>query len=93
MAVSEDVQIDLFIIDVMTPKMSGMELLKKLNVRESLLEVIVTTGKRDADVAGEALKLGAYGVLRKPFTRSELLTYVEYALASAAAKKRQIANP
>lgn len=90
LAVSENIQIDLFIVDMMMPKISGIEVLKRLNVREKPFEAIMITGKNDSDDTAEALKLGAYRILHKPFSYSELITCVEFALASAAAKKQQI---
>jgi DNA-binding NtrC family response regulator len=87
LAVSENIQVDLFLVDMMMPKISGMEVLKRLLAAQKPFEVLMITGKNDTAEAAEALRIGAYGVLQKPFTRAELLTFVEYALASAAAKK------
>ena len=89
-AVVENVRIDLFIVDMMMPKISGIEVLKRLNVREKALEVIMITGKNDPEDTAEALRHGAYGILQKPFSYDELIASVEQALASAAAKKQQI---
>jgi DNA-binding response OmpR family regulator len=87
-AVSENIQIDLFIIDMMMPKTSGIEALKRLNVKENAYEAIMITGKDDQEDTAEALKLGAYRILQKPFSYHELITSVEFALASGAAKKQ-----
>ena len=92
LAVSENIQIDLFIFDMVMPKMNGMEVLKRLNVHENLFEVIMITGKSDGEDSAEAMRLGAFGVLQKPFSHGELITSVEYALASAAAKKQRVGN-
>jgi DNA-binding NtrC family response regulator len=86
---SENFQVDLFLLDMDMPVMNGLELLKRLKVRDKTFEVIIITGKNDKSAAVAAMKLGAYGVLLKPFSYNELHTFVEYALASAAAKKQQ----
>jgi DNA-binding NtrC family response regulator len=91
-AVSENIRIDLFLIDMIMPKTSGLEVLKKLNVMEKTFQAIMITGGKDVDDVVEAMKLGAYGVLQKPFSLNELITMVEYALASAAAKKQRVGN-
>jgi DNA-binding NtrC family response regulator len=92
LAVCKNVKIDLFIIDVVMPEMSGIELLRRLNVRECFFEVIMITGKKDLKDATEAMDLGAFGILHKPFTYSEFLSAVERALASAVEKKHRIGN-
>jgi two-component system, OmpR family, response regulator VanR len=91
-AVSENIQIDLFIIDMMMPKISGLEVVEKLNVKEKPFEIIMITGKNEDEDVAEAMRLGAYGTLKKPFTYNELITFVENALASAAAKKQRVGN-
>jgi len=88
-AVSENIQVDLFLLDLVMPKMDGLELLRRLNVRGKPFEAIMITARNDKADAAEAMRLGAYGILYKPFSSSELFTFVEYALASAAAKKQQ----
>jgi two-component system OmpR family response regulator len=92
LAVSESIQIDLFIVDMVMPGISGLEFLKRLKVKEMPFEVVIVTGKDDKEDAAEAMKLGAFGVLQKPFSFAELLTSVEYALVSASAKKQQVGN-
>ena len=89
---SKNIRVDLFLIDVLMPKMSGLELLERLNVQENTFEAIMITGKKDKAEAAEAMRLGAYGILHKPFSYSELLAFVDNALASAAAKKQQAAK-
>ena len=92
LSVSENIQIDLFVVDLVMPNIDGLEMLRKLNVKEKPYEVIIITGKGDGSDAAEALRLGAFGVLRKPFTHDDFMTSVEYALSSAAAKKQQMSQ-
>jgi len=87
--VSENIQVDLFLLDMVMPNVNGLELLRRLKAREKPFEAIMITARNDKGDAAEAMKLGAYGILYKPFSSSDLLTTVEYALASAAAKKQQ----
>jgi DNA-binding NtrC family response regulator len=50
--------------------------------------VIIITGYSTVKSAVEAIKMGAFDYLPKPFTPDELLAAVEKALRSAAAKPR-----
>jgi len=76
----QDGEFELLISDIMMPEVSGVELLKK--ARESFpdLAVIMLTAVDDRDTATEALELGAYGYMIKPFEKNEVLINVANAL-------------
>jgi DNA-binding NtrC family response regulator len=63
---------DVAIFDMMMPGMSGLELLKRFKVDYSDCEVIFLTGQGSIETAVEAMKLGAYDFLQKPFPLKEL---------------------
>jgi DNA-binding NtrC family response regulator len=67
---------DVLILDLNMPDIGGMEILKKLEVMDIPTEVIILTGHATVSTAVEAMKLGAYDYLTKPFKIEELKTVV-----------------
>lgn len=59
--------IDLVILDMIMPEMGGIEVLKGLGDIAPKLPVIVLTGHGDLQTAREAMMLGAYEYITKPF--------------------------
>ena len=59
--------IDIAVLDVKLQDMSGMELLKKMKDFRPESEVILLTGYGNGETTLQALKLGAYDFLSKPF--------------------------
>ena len=70
---------DVILMDLRLPDVQGLDLL--IQVRESApqAEVIMITGHGDVDIAVEAMKLGAYDFIRKPFHLDRLDLLVEKA--------------
>jgi two-component system nitrogen regulation response regulator GlnG len=71
--------IDLVMLDVNLPSMSGLEVLRKIRHTKSELPVIVISGFVSTENAIEAMKEGAYEYLTKPFQVSKLLETVNKA--------------
>jgi len=71
---------DLVISDIKMPDMSGVEVLRYLKQAEPGIPVIMVTAYASAETAVEALRLGAYDYLTKPFKIDELKANVENAL-------------
>ena len=80
----EEEPYDLVITDLKMPGISGMEALKKIKDDNPDAGIIMITGYSTAETAVEAMKLGAFDYLPKPFTPDELTTVV----AKALEKKR-----
>jgi len=59
-------------IDIKMPYMDGLALASRLKEMDSLLEVVFMTGYGTFDNAVEAIKIGAYDYLRKPFGMNEI---------------------
>jgi two-component system NtrC family response regulator len=76
--------VDLVLTDVRMPEMDGMEVLARLRTMQPDLPVIVLTAHGTIDSAVEAIKVGAFDYLTKPFSREQLLTAVRKALEVAA---------
>jgi two-component system response regulator FixJ len=69
------------VTDLRMPEPDGLALLRLLRQREAAPPVIVMTAHGDISTAVQAMKLGAYDFLEKPFQESALLRAVEGALA------------
>lgn len=65
---------DVIFLDHMMPGMDGFEVLStlKANPRTAAIPVVIYTSKEGEAYMGQALTLGAFGVLRKPIDPSEL---------------------
>ncbi|HEX7510852.1 MAG TPA: HD domain-containing phosphohydrolase [Chitinivibrionales bacterium] len=73
-------KIDLVLSDIKMPGMSGVELLKWIRDYNRILPVLLTTGFPTLDTAIEALKLGAFDYLTKPFHLEEIGEKIKRAL-------------
>ena len=67
---------DAAVFDVMMPKMSGMEALKRLRAEGSTLPVMMLTAKAEKDDRVDGFNAGADDYLPKPFAPDELLARV-----------------
>lgn len=78
---------DLVLIDVMMPKMGGVDVLKKLKSTDPDLEVIMVTASKEARPAIDSLKLGAFDYIIKPFEVDDLLATIHKALERRSMQK------
>ena len=67
---------DIIVADIRMPRLSGFGMLQALNSRHRDVPVVLMTALVDGPVGAVALKLGAVGVLHKPFDADDLLTAV-----------------
>jgi DNA-binding NtrC family response regulator len=70
---------DILLLDLAMPEMDGIDVLKKLKLLDSSTEIIILTAHATIQNAIEAMKLGAYDYLLKPFKIAELLPVIEKA--------------
>ena len=63
---------DLLILDVGLPKLSGLEVLRRLRARHSSLPVLILTAADSVEQRVKGLDLGADDYMAKPFALSEL---------------------
>ncbi len=68
---------DLLLLDVFFPKENGLDMLARLKKQYPSVKVLVVTGLKQASIAEEAKRLGACGVLYKPFDTDDLLQAVK----------------
>jgi len=80
LAILEKESVDLVILDLKMPGLSGMEVLKKIKEKDPEIVVVVITGYATIESAVEAMKSGAYDFIPKPFTPISLRTIVGRAL-------------
>lgn len=78
--------IDLVLLDIKLPGISGLEVLAKIKQTDADLLVIMITALTDARPAVEAMKAGAYDYLLKPFELDELKLVVAKALETQRLK-------
>jgi response regulator RpfG family c-di-GMP phosphodiesterase len=71
---------DVVISDLKMPNMGGLELLKEVGKLQPQAETIMMTGFGTVETAINAMKLGAYDYVLKPFKVSEILHVVRRAL-------------
>lgn len=63
----KEFQVDLVLLDVAMPEMSGLETLSRMKKFEACPPVIMITAYRDAEKVVEAFRNGAYDCIFKPF--------------------------
>ncbi len=82
----EEEDFDVLLCDINMPRLDGLGLLRRTRERsQNPPEVIMLTGQATVESAIEAMKLGAYDYLTKPYRIGELS-----ALVTAAAEKQQL---
>jgi len=74
--------IDLILLDIRLPDMSGLEVMRRIRAAGSTVDVIVVTQSRDLAVVQAAVSFGSMQYLIKPFTfaavRQKLERYQQY---------------
>jgi DNA-binding NtrC family response regulator len=88
----QEAAVDLVLTDVRMPEMDGLEMLTQLKAMQPDLPVIVLTAHGTIDSAVEAMKVGAFDYLTKPFSRDQLKASVHKALelGALASENRQL---
>jgi len=71
---------NLAVFDIEMPGMNGIELLKRVKAKAPRLNVVMITAYGSLQSAVEAMRLGAYDYLTKPFQMEEIKLVVEKAL-------------
>src|ERR1039458_10067699 len=63
---------DVVILDIMMPNIDGLEVLRRVKETHPNVDVIMITGLSQVDTAVQAMKLGAFDYISKPFEPDEL---------------------
>jgi two-component system response regulator PilR (NtrC family) len=72
--------LDLIISDIKMPRLTGIDLLRRLREQENDTTMIMMTAFSSTEEAVEAMKLGAYDYITKPFKNDEIRLVVKNAL-------------
>jgi len=72
--------VHLVLSDLIMPRMGGLDLLKAARVLSPTTEFVIITGHGTIEAAVDAMKLGAYDFIEKPFTSAVTLNVVRKAL-------------
>jgi two-component system response regulator AtoC len=83
-------EFDLVVTDLVMPRMSGLDLLRWIKESELEPEVIVLTGHAEVPSAVEAMRLGAYHYLAKPWDTAELRELVAKAVEKRALRRENV---
>jgi DNA-binding NtrC family response regulator len=67
---------DLIITDLNMPELAGMELIRTVQKENEITEFVIITGYASVDSAVEAIKIGAFDYIVKPFRMEELTVVV-----------------
>ena len=80
---------DLAIVDIKLDKVDkdGIDLLKLITNKNKLIPVIMISGHATVQIAVEAIRLGAYEFIEKPFSKEKILNYINRALESSQLKR------
>ncbi|MDD4374471.1 MAG: sigma-54 dependent transcriptional regulator [Bacteroidales bacterium] len=68
----EKEQIDIMVLDIKLPEMSGLEVLKKVKNDYNQIEVIMISGHGDMQSVIEAMRTGATDYFQKPFRLADI---------------------
>lgn len=79
------------LLDIRMPRMSGLELQRRLH-SQPVLPIVFMTGHGDVDQAVQALRGGAVDFLQKPFREQALLDALNRAVALSVQAQRQQAR-
>ncbi|MCP4646248.1 MAG: response regulator [bacterium] len=82
--------IDIALVDLKMPGLSGEETLEKLKKEHKWLEVVILTGHGSVDSAVECTKSGAYSYLQKPCKLEHLLEVLKEAYKTRMMNKMKI---
>jgi DNA-binding NtrC family response regulator len=89
-ALLKERRFDGYLVDLVLPGMGGLEVLKEIAPLHPHLPAIVITGHGAIETAVEAIKLGAFDYITKPFVLEELLLVVQRALDFTRLKQENL---
>lgn len=86
----EKEKFELALVDYKMPEMNGLELLSEIKQRQPECAVIIMTAFGTIQTAVEAMKLGAYDYITKPFSNEELILTIKRITEVQSLKKENI---
>lgn len=77
------------LLDIRMPRISGLELQRRLSAMGREFPIVFMTGHGDIDQAVQAMRAGAIDFLQKPFREQALLDALNHAVGVGLAAQRQ----
>ena len=74
----EETGADLILLDIFFPTENGLDILAEIKRKYPRVKALMVTGLRQDTILAEAQRLGADGVLYKPFDTDELLAAIRH---------------
>jgi len=68
--------VDLVLLDIHMPEMDGLEVLRKIRERDEEIDIVIVSALNLARKAVDAIKLGAYDYITKPYEPEDILSTV-----------------
>ncbi|MEW5747021.1 MAG: sigma-54 dependent transcriptional regulator [Nitrospirota bacterium] len=84
-------EVDVALLDLNMPDLGGMDVLKTIRSSELPVEAIILTGFASIPSAVEAMRLGAYDYVTKPFSAQELKEVIRKAFEKRRLLKENLA--
>ncbi|WP_372864556.1 sigma-54-dependent transcriptional regulator [Spongiibacter sp.] len=84
---------DIMLQDVCLPDISGLEVMRFARERSPALPVVIVTANSSIDVAVDAMRLGGFDFIEKPFSKDRLLASLHAASEQLAADSQLPASP
>ncbi len=82
--------LDVVVLDVKMPGLSGLEVLQRIKAARPLVEVVLLTGHATLEGAVDGMRLGAFDYLMKPCEMDDLLAKIFEAKARKDEQERRI---
>src|SRR5262245_13536964 len=86
---AESRSFDVALLDLNLPDGTGIQILEKLRTRQPEMEGILLTGHGSIETAIQAMRLGAYDYLTKPFHLPELEVHIQKAYEKVRLARRE----
>lgn len=86
--IARQTPLDLVILDVKLPDVSGTEVLRRIRKIDAGVPVIMVTSYGSVETVRTSMKLGAFDYLTKPFDNKEVRRVAREALASRAGRSQ-----
>lgn len=73
----ESHQVDLALVDVFLPDSSGLDVIREIRERDLNTDVILITAANDGDTIMQAIRMGSFDYIMKPFSKERLEQAIE----------------
>jgi DNA-binding NtrC family response regulator len=87
MDIFKKTSVDVVLLDVNMPEMDGLEVLRKIKEQEEETDVIMVSALDQARKAVDAIKLGAYDYITKPYEPEDILSAVSRVVSKQRLQK------